>query len=182
MNLYLLIEVLIDKFAKYIFYFGDITSYLKYKGMKIGLNCEICSYDICSSEPWLVEIRDNVTIAPGVRMVTHDASSRLFRKNLGKPSKYGNKFGKILIHENSFIGMNSIVLPNVEIGPNSVVGSGSVVTKTIPGGWVYAGNPAKKICTIEEYIEKYKKLEIVASMNRDELRKELTQRFWAEER
>ncbi|WP_427337958.1 acyltransferase [Caloranaerobacter sp. DY30410] len=39
-----------------------------------------------------------------------------------------NKFHRIIIKDNCFIGVNSIILPNVTIGPNSVV-AGSVVMK-----------------------------------------------------
>ena len=51
-------------------------------------------------------------------------------------------------------------MPNVKIGDNSVVGANSVVTKDVPSGVVVAGNPAKKILTIEEYKNK-----LEASMN-----------------
>ena len=50
-----------------------------------------------------------------------------------------------------------MVLPNVTIGDNVVIGANSTVTKDIPSNSVYAGNPAKFICTIEEYIEKNKR-------------------------
>jgi len=38
-----------------------------------------------------------------------------------------------------------------------VIGAGSVVSKSADSGFVYAGIPAKKICSIEEYLEKEKK-------------------------
>lgn len=50
-----------------------------------------------------------------------------------------------------------MVLPNVTIGDNVVIGANSTVTKDIPSNSVYAGNPAKFICTIDEYIEKNKR-------------------------
>jgi len=61
------------------------------------------------------------------------------------------RFGKIEIKDNCYIGVNCIILPNVTIGPNSIVGAGSVVTKNIPPGTIAAGNPAKVIKQIEEY-------------------------------
>lgn len=45
-------------------------------------------------------------------------------------------------------------MPGVTIGPNSVIGAGSVVTKDVPEGTVYAGNPARFICRTEDYAEK----------------------------
>lgn len=44
----------------------------------------------------------------------------------------------------------------VTLGDHCIVGAGSVVTKSFPSGMVIAGNPAKAICTIDEYAEKYK--------------------------
>ena len=41
------------------------------------------------------------------------------------------------------------------IGDDVIVGAGSVVTKSIPPREVWAGSPAKKICSLEEYLAKH---------------------------
>lgn len=64
------------------------------------------------------------------------------------------KYGKIVIKDNCFIGLGSIILPGVTIGPNSIVAAGSVVTKDVEPDTVVGGNPAKKITTVPEYMEK----------------------------
>ena len=49
----------------------------------------------------------------------------------------------IVIGENCWIGMNSMILPGVHLGNHTIVGAGSVVTHSFPDGFcVIAGNPA----------------------------------------
>jgi serine acetyltransferase len=45
-------------------------------------------------------------------------------------------------------------MPGVTIGDNVLIAAGSVVTKSIPSNVVVAGNPARYICSLDEYIEK----------------------------
>ena len=51
----------------------------------------------------------------------------------------------ITIGNDCWFGGNVIVLPGVTIHDNVVVGAGSVVTHDLESGYVYAGNPVKKI-------------------------------------
>lgn len=168
----------------YILHHGNLVKYLRTQGVKIGDQCQLLNrpYNY-GSEPWLVEIGNKVTITYGVFLITHDASSRLFRETIPDSSPFGNRFDSIHVHDNSFIGINSIILPGVSIGPNSIVGAGSVVNKDVPPNTVVAGVPARRICSLEEYIEKYKSKSIpIKAKNRDDLQKELTRHFWGEER
>ena len=64
------------------------------------------------------------------------------------------RYGKIVVGDNSFIGLNVTILPNVTIGENSVIGACSLVCKDVEPNSVYAGVPARRICSIEEYAEK----------------------------
>ncbi len=57
----------------------------------------------------------------------------------------GGNIGKISLGKSVWIGANSVVLKNIEIGDHAVVGAASVVTKSVPDNSVVAGNPAKKI-------------------------------------
>jgi acetyltransferase-like isoleucine patch superfamily enzyme len=175
---------LIHLFRYYVLFGGNLIDYLRHQGVKIGEHCQLLNVAASyGSEPWLIEIGNDVTVTAGVFLVTHDASSRLFRKALPNSSPYGNRFGRIKIFDNCFIGVNSIVLPGVTIGPNSIVGAGSVVVKDVPPRTVVAGVPAHVMCTLDEYIEKYKERMIpVKSRTRDDLRRELTLYFWGEER
>ncbi len=162
----------------------SVTKHLRYLGTRIGSNCSICNkVNDFGSEPWLIEIGSSVTIAVGAALITHDGASRLFRDRIVGMNAFGNRFGTIVIHDNSFIGENVIILPGIEIGPNSIVGAGSVVTKTVPQNSVVVGNPARVLYTLDEYIDRYqqKMLPLQAS-DRKTLRKELTRLLWGRER
>jgi acetyltransferase-like isoleucine patch superfamily enzyme len=163
---------------------GDKIVYLRRIGARIGTNCSIYSNVSFGSEPWLIEIGENVTLSMGVVLLTHDGASRLFRaRTPGMHPVYGNRFGVVRILENSFVGVNTIVMPGVTIGPNAVVGAGSVVTHDVPPGCVAVGNPAKVLRSLEEYQAQYEqKMLPLKATNRIELRKELTLALWGDER
>ncbi len=117
-------------------------------GLSVGENTAILSWEgIDAGWPWLISIGSNTIISSGVTILAHDASTTKV--------KCPTKLGLVSIGDNCFIGAKSIVLCNVRIGDNVIVGAGSVVTKNLESGYVYAGNPARKICSIEEYHQKY---------------------------
>lgn len=119
------------------------------RGLKLGKNVSIvdqCFLD--AAHCYLIQLDDNVTLAPNVTILVHDASTKL---HLGY-----TKLGKVHVRENSFIGHSAILLPGVTIGPNAIVGAGSVVSKSVPEGAIAVGNPAKVISTVEAYVEKIK--------------------------
>jgi len=118
-------------------------------GVKVGRNCRLFSSNF-GSEGYLIEIGNHVTIADNVQFITHDGGIWVFREE----DPQADVFGKIIIADNVFIGINTILLPGVCLGSNTVVGAGSVVTKSFAGNCVIAGNPAKVICSLDEYKEK----------------------------
>jgi acetyltransferase-like isoleucine patch superfamily enzyme len=109
------------------------------------------------TEPWLVEIGARTTIAAGVVFLTHDGSSRIFRHLIPEGSAFGNRFGRVRVGDDCFVGVNTILLPGVNVGPMSIVGAGSVVTRDVPPRTVAAGVPARALCTLDEYIESYRR-------------------------
>jgi maltose O-acetyltransferase len=120
---------------------------LKERGLTVGRNFNIlegCIID--DSHCWHIKIGDDVTLAPGVHILAHDAST--------KAHTGYTRIKNVTIGNKVFIGASSIILPGVLIGNNVVIGAGSVVTKDIPDNSVYAGNPARYLCTMEEYILK----------------------------
>lgn len=116
-------------------------------GLTVGKN--FSKQQGCFIDPsfcWLVTIGNNVTFSLRVTILAHDAST-------AKLLDY-TKIGAVNIGNNCFLGANTTVLPGVTIGDNCVIGANSVVTKDIPENSVAAGNPARVICSVEEYRSK----------------------------
>jgi maltose O-acetyltransferase len=121
------------------------TRWLLKNGLKLGKNCYIApSVLIDQTFPWLISIGDDCTLTYNVTILAHDASTK----------KYLNytKIGAVTIGNRCFVGAGSIILPNVNIGNNVIIGAGSVVTHSIPDNSVVAGNPAKIINNIQDFI------------------------------
>jgi acyl-[acyl carrier protein]--UDP-N-acetylglucosamine O-acyltransferase len=53
--------------------------------------------------------------------------------------------GHARIHNGVKVGVNASILPYVQIGDGARIGAGAVVTKDVPAGEVWAGNPARKL-------------------------------------
>lgn len=129
---------------------------LRKKGVTIGEDVHF--YDpksnvVDTGYPWMVTIGDHVNITHGVILLTHDYSwSVVKRMELEEGSgRIYAASGEVTIGSNVFIGMNAIVLPDVHIGDNVIIGAGSVVTHDCESGWVYGGNPAKKLMPLSDY-------------------------------
>ena len=56
--------------------------------------------------------------------------------------------GTVTVGNGAFVGANSTVLPGLHIGANATLGAGAVLTKNLPAGEIWAGNPARPINTI----------------------------------
>lgn len=128
---------------------------MRRQGVKIGDHCDILTnVGNFGSEPYLIRMGNNVTLAEGVLLITHDGATRVFRNLDDRWKKETGLYGCIDIGDNVFIGVNSIILPGVHLGSNCIVGAGAVVTKDVPGDVVVAGNPARIFCPVKEYQEK----------------------------
>lgn len=124
--------------------------YARRKGVKIGKHCYI-STRYWPSEPYLITIGDYVQITYGVSIYTHGGGQALRQTHPGF-----DVFGKVVIEDWAYIGANSQIMPGVIIGEGALVAAGSVVTKSVPPHTVVGGNPARYICTVEEYYERNK--------------------------
>ena len=145
-----LINFLKSRFRKYLNEETWLSDYIA-MGMKVGTNCQIQpGLVVDHSNCWLIEIGNNVTIAPFVYLLAHDASTK---RHLNC-----TKVGRVVIQDNCFIGARAIIMPGVTVGENAIVAAGSIVTKNVEPNSVVGGNPAKFICTLNDYLNKQKDL------------------------
>lgn len=142
------------RIAKFLYRKGNkepLHKLYRKKGAKIGNNCNLCTH-LPLNEIYLIEIGDNTVLSYGINFVTHDAS---YGAVINK--KYIDLYGKIIIGKNCFVGAGSTLMYGIELGDNTIVAAGSVVTKSFKeGNIVIGGNPAKVICTTEDFLNKYK--------------------------
>ena len=132
------------------------------KGVTLGKNSIVYNTVFShSSKGDKFVIGDNCTIT-GCTLLGHDASPTLFLPELQKteyPWRYAARASyrdPIVIGNNVFIGVGSIILPGVNVGDNVIIAAGSVVTKNVDSGIIVAGNPAKPVKTTEDFITSYR--------------------------
>lgn len=110
-----------------------IGSYSEIGYAKIGDRCKIENgVFICNG----VIIEDEVFIGPNV-VFTNDPYPKAISSDW--------KVVPIFVKKGASIGANSTIRCGVTIGENALIGCGSVVTKDVPAGEVWVGNPARKL-------------------------------------
>lgn len=129
------------------------VGYAKKIGVNMGENIHIYGNVEWASEPWIITLGNNVHITDGVKFITHDGGTLLFRDKV--PDLEITK--PIVVGDDVYFGNNVIILPGVTIGNRVVVGAGSIITKDIPDNSLVVGVPARVIKTADEYFEKLKK-------------------------
>ena len=116
---------------------------------QIGENCNICSHCLIEND---VKIGDNCTIKCGVQIwdgielednVMVGTNTTFTNDKFPSSKNAGWKLLKTKDCKGASIGAGSTILPGITIGENAMVGAGSVVTKSIPAGELWVGNPAK---------------------------------------
>jgi acetyltransferase-like isoleucine patch superfamily enzyme len=131
----------------------EFAEYWKRQGWLHSLG-DRCSFnpDVNITDPAYTSIGNNCILS-SCTLLGHDAVAPMLN------NVYGTKVdavGKVVIHDNCFIGHGAIVMPDTTIGPNSIVAAGAVVTKDVAPGTVVGGVPARVICTTAELMERMK--------------------------
>src|SRR3989339_988059 len=116
------------------------------RGVKINkINKVFFSYDVYLDGifPEFIEIGEEVYLTRGVKIITHFYPPNAIAGILLDGNR--TSVGKVVIGDNVFVGVNSIILPGVTIGDNVVIGAGSVVTSSILSNQIAAGNTSRVI-------------------------------------
>ena len=99
----------------------------------LGINCSVHGP---------LTIGENVMMGPDVVILTHTHNIERTDIPMGEQ---GSKIADVIIGDDVWIGMRSIIMPGVKIGKGVVIGAGAVVTKDVPDYAVVGGVPAKII-------------------------------------
>ena len=135
-------------------YFISPVEYAQHLGVRVGDSTSIAIRD-WSSEPYLITIGNHVQITRGISIHTHGGGN-VVRSAIPD----FDVFGKVTIEDWCYIGAYSQILPGVIIGEGSLVAAGSIVTKSVPPHSVVGGNPAKVLCTVNDFIVKNEKYNV----------------------
>lgn len=149
-KIFKLIHRMIDRLH---FIYLEPTELARKKGVKLGRNCKLNKKISWGSEPYLISIGDDFYCSSDISFITHDGSVHILRTHEKDKERYGY-FGPIKIGDNVFIGYGTTILPNSNIGSNVIVGACSLVKGELKSNSVYAGIPAKYICSIDDYLNK----------------------------
>jgi acetyltransferase-like isoleucine patch superfamily enzyme len=102
-----------------------------------------------------ITLGDRLVVSMNVHFLTHDYSftTALIAVNKTPKTDIGI-LRNIVVGNNVFIGMNTLILPGTTIGDNVIIGAGSVVRGNIKSNSICSGNPAVIIGDIAEFAEK----------------------------
>jgi len=106
-----------------------IGAYCEVGNATIGKNCSIQAF--CYICPTTI-IEDNVFLGPGVITL-----------NDKYPPSHGKYWAPVIIKKGASVGGGSVLCPGITIGKGAKIGAGSIVTKDIPDGETWCGNPIK---------------------------------------
>lgn len=122
---------------------------------KVGSNCNICSHSFIEND---VVIGDNVTIKCGVQLwdgiriadnVFVGPNVTFTNDKYPCSKQYPDTFWQTTINKGASIGAGAVILCGITIGEKAMIAAGSVVTKDVPAGELWMGNPAKFVRKID---------------------------------
>ena len=123
-----------------------LNAYFPSSIIKIGDNCSLNGTVIHSRIA--VIIGDSCMFGPGVVILDNDSHNTSIDPECRRKGKISES--PVIIGNNVWVGMRSIIMKGVQIGDNSIIAAGSIVTKSVPSNSLFGGNPATFIKKLEE--------------------------------
>jgi len=119
-------------------------------GAQIGRECNLNAHVLVEND---VIVGDRVTVKPGVQLwdglrVEDDVfigpNVTFTNDKYPRSRRPPPAFAQTVLRRGASIGANATLLCGVEIGAGAMVGAGSVVTRDVPAGELWLGNPARR--------------------------------------
>jgi acetyltransferase-like isoleucine patch superfamily enzyme len=138
-----LIKALLGYAAYYVFFPMSAPAFFnRLRGVKVGKNVYIAPGVVIDTiYPEAVTIEDHVYLTRGVKVIAHFNPTDPIAELTGIESR----IRPVKIGYGTFVGVNGLIMPGVEIGKCCIIGAGAVVTKNVPDYSVVGGNPAQVI-------------------------------------
>lgn len=128
---------------------GSVYTHLNArKGGKIVIGNHVGISNVSITAKECVQIDEYAAIGAGTILMDTDFHPVSYEQRMENPSN--GACSPIHIKRGAFIGANALILKGVTIGEYAVVGAGAVVTKSIPDGEIWAGNPARRIGKVDD--------------------------------
>ena len=130
--------------------YSDKTRFELFDGGSIYIGDNVGMSNVAIASSSTVKIGNNVLLGAGTKIYGTDFHPIGAKERNGSNPSASTKSKDVIIENNVFTGAGVIILKGVHAGENSVIGAGSVVAKDIPANEVWAGNPARKVRSLNE--------------------------------
>ena len=123
-----------------------MRKYYAANGVSIGKNTYISPKAYLDShKPAKIIIGENCYITRNVIILNHTDTRKGGPMSIWENIGGKREFADVVIGDNVFIAVGSVIMPGVKIGSDSIIGALSLVTKDVLQGTIVAGAPAKPI-------------------------------------
>lgn len=123
-------------------------------GAAVGRDCNICAHCFIEND---VVVGDRVTVKSGVYLwdgvrLADDVfigPNATFTNDRYPRSRNYKSAEMIVVGAGASIGAGATILSGIEIGAGAMIGAGAVVTRSVPPGELWVGNPARMVRRVE---------------------------------